>query len=859
MVSKYNPLTLNMPTLNYTYKVEKPVLTEMLNKVSIMPESEIHKFLKKHGNFTKSLYYAPVVGENFVFHSSYYNASLYFKHTEYDTFNGPSTVIDPVRRLCGLFWTQEYVQKENSKSNSNFYGNIAYFSSVVDEEKIPMKVNFTSFKKTSQDSLESEEWIFLGTNKSKLSKSSEYFSLIDENVQRTVYEDFTFSMPKFYQKSDMNTDHDGVLSNFADIRGDYNYFDRDYETRVFGSFVHEATLPNMYVFFAYQEQPSDAQNPAYEKLLTLDGRLNINNYQDMFASDKKESSQIRATPTEKYFKNWSKAWSNVNSSEQMLDLVRKYENIHFSAEDAKRIQSYGGRKELFPMWMDIQFTTDRIVEFAETLKDSQIMALLQSALMESIRDGTLESEKALTVTTEKFNPNRPTEAEENGFGKQIPDAGANVSYFDMSAWMDEFISSGSFSTDAMYATFLGTMDESARITNEPKYNFFKSLMSIILRGKIRKLLRKHTRSIRDIFSGKQCYNETLMYRIEKHDGDNSNGLPLQTVYVPNTQDLDVFQYIDTQVKYGKRYTYVIYAYQIVVGNKYRYIDYEFRNDTGGWGSMLVRNEPSLRIYESEIYRKTNTVIDNPPVSPEVEFVPYKGVNDKIKIIMNSGVGRYTLPYEVIESIEQTQYNEIKKAQNRDTLDTHLTFETDDYPAFYEIRRMTTKPKSYKDFAGKIIQNISTSKEELIASGLGHDDIIKPNTKYYYCIRAVDNHGHVSYPSPVYEVEMVDDKGSVYPIIRVVEFDKKVDYQNTIGAKRYIRITPAPQQIMLNEEASGLFGAESVYHLDDVVLGVADESVWDKKFKIRLVSKSTGRKIDFNIKFTHEHDKLSEDI
>jgi len=37
------------------------------------------------------------------------------------------------------------------------------------------------------------------------------------------------------------------------------------------------------------------------------------------------------------------------------------------------------------------------------------------------------------------------------------------------------------------------------------------------------------------------------------------------------------------------------------------------------------------------------------------------------------------------------------------------------------------------------------------------------------------------------------------------------------------------------------------------LGVLEQKVWDQKYKVRLVSKKTGRKIDINIEFKHRGD------
>ena len=838
------------------HEMEKSAVEETLDTLSLVEEYNEAKFIGSLGHLPNK-YYSAQLGENSRFCAAMGSTATYFNYKQYREGNIPHQVKDPIRRLSGLYWTQQEVQSgANVDSATSMH--VVHFRSIVPDNYIPLKAAFTNMFKSTEGSLESEEWVLLRVEDDYLGTELGDLSFIDSLNASTVYEDFTYSAPRFYEQSDFELRLEGTATNIVDIHGDYNYFNRDYETLSSSALVHEATLPNMYVFFAYQEQSRENKNPAYEALLTLGGSININNHQDMFTVDS-PPTQSKISPTEKYFSNWVNAYTNALHPDTKSELTSKFENIHLSASDVKSIQSYGGRKELFPMWMNVEFTTDKIVEFAETLKETQIMGLLQNSIMEAVRTGSLQTDSMFNAFTEKSSVSDPAKTE--GIPtKQYHEHAVDTPYFDMSQWVEEFSNNlaASSSFESLYATFLGTLDESMRITDDPEYDFFKSLMAIILKGKMRKLLRKHFRTIQEVFSGKQCYNETLMYRIEKYDGQ-ATGAPLQTFYVPNSQDMDKFQYIDTQVKYNKVYTYVVYAYQIVVGNKYSYTDSVYRKEDGGWSAVAIKNEPSLRLYETKMYTHTNKVLDNPPVSPEVEFVPYKGINDKIKVIMNSGVGRYTLPYEIVEFEEQAQVHDIQKAQNRKHTDIELRYETDDYPAFYEIRRTTTKPKSYREFAGKLIQQISTSRSDLIASGVGFDDKIKPNNKYYYCIRSVDNHGHVSYPSPIYEVEMVDDKGSVYPVVRVCEFEKERKSQSQIGAKRYIRIKPSMPQTILNEEASGIVDANSVKDVNNITLGVADESVWDKKFKIRLVSKSTGRKIDFNIKFKHEHDKLQEDI
>ena len=106
--------------------------------------------------------------------------------------------------------------------------------------------------------------------------------------------------------------------------------------------------------------------------------------------------------------------------------------------------------------------------------------------------------------------------------------------------------------------------------------------------------------------------------------------------------------------------------------------------------------------------------------------------------------------------------------------------------------------------------------------------------------------------------MVDDHGSIYPIIKAVDFAPRTPKISSKQMKRIMQIVPTFAQGILNEEKSGLTGASSVadrWDKDTLFLGVEDESLWGKKFKIRLTSNKTGRKIDVNVVFEHKHIKI----
>jgi hypothetical protein len=124
------------------------------------------------------------------------------------------------------------------------------------------------------------------------------------------------------------------------------------------------------------------------------------------------------------------------------------------------------------------------------------------------------------------------------------------------------------------------------------------------------------------------------------------------------------------------------------------------------------------------------------------------------------------------------------------------------------------------------------------------DVVEPNQKYYYTFRSTDVHGNISNPSSVFEVQIVDDSGAIYPIIRTIPLLNKEIYDTTRSFRKYISITPSVTQtgFVPNQDNT------------QVTFGEAAD-LWGQKFKIRVTSKKTGKSFDLNVTFNKEEKSL----
>ena len=241
--------------------------------------------------------------------------------------------------------------------------------------------------------------------------------------------------------------------------------------------------------------------------------------------------------------------------------------------------------------------------------------------------------------------------------------------------------------------------------------------------------------------------------------------------------------------------------------------------------------------------------------PNVSLIPYKNKSDRVLIALSGQTGEMTEMPIAFSLFERNRIEKLRKAKNLSP-DDEILFKTDDYIHSFEIFRISNKPTSYEDFIGS---KIAVLKDRTTFV----DDTIKPNRKYYYMFRSMDDHAHVSNPTTVYEFEMVKNLKASYPIINIIDMEKAKFEKDMLGKKskkilkKYLHLRPSKNQIDINYDGSEdlLEIADSASELNPL-LGFEDESLIGKKFKIRLTSRKTGRRLDLNINFKKSYDDKS---
>lgn len=738
-------------------------------------------------------------------------------------------VDDNLRSKSGNFWTYGTTSEDYGYFKSLFPGNVPlelsytvpeiYESSPNDEsfftsvERVKIKVKgFALNPPYGGDSEEREFW-----KKETFKKFIEGGNGPDGDVFPPlivggVYTDHTSYVSAFYKQKEAD-ELNAPSTCFAKIEDKYNSYIRPYEQLIANPDVHENTLPNIYAFHLQYE---DGASQWFQRLTTLNGHNKLKNALGEGILSNNGGACTDDCPVGEYFTEYANSYFNSQYNGNYSALKEKYSKLIVPYEDRLGNARYNDYANLFPMSINIEFSTDKRTRFAELLDTADL--------------STRFAEYITQVVDEESNFLDSWE-----YGNSRTQRSSNR-VIDLSAYIAKILEMD-YSVEHDKALYLGmTKDENV---DSSDFSIVNVIFTTVFYGKVMELLKEKFRTFNELMAGKPAYSETVLYKICKYKNDEK----IQEIYLPNSNTVDVHRYVDTQVKYGQEYEYKIFGYELIIGSEYGYSDL-VSSDMNPEAIATVLHKPALKLIETELFTRMVAVMDRPPIAPDVLLVPFKGINDTIRCLINNNIGEIETQPIPLNSSEREAYRTYRVLKDLEENDP-IVFKSDDAPEQFEIFRTKIAPTKYEDFSGQRLAIIKTGSSAAIRrSSVAFDDSIRPNQKYYYMFRSVDIHGNVSLPSEVYELEMIDDDGVTYPIIKAFNMEEKNQNTPSKSLKRLMKIKPATSQLFFNDEE--LEGDTAP--IQDATLGLASEKVWGKRFKLRLTSKQTGKKIDINFKF-----------
>ena len=294
----------------------------------------------------------------------------------------------------------------------------------------------------------------------------------------------------------------------------------------------------------------------------------------------------------------------------------------------------------------------------------------------------------------------------------------------------------------------------------------------------------------------------------------------------------------------------------------------FRDSRGGRAyppyvaQFNVSIQPSLKIMEVPLMRKTYKILDNPP--NEIDVVPgYTLKNDNtITFSMHyQTFGPHKYPRAVQPDDMKNRADYVNANDISEQTLIQSTHESVSHTREVEIYRLNAKPKSFEDFntvsARKVSLKIDGSKFSYTTALF--NDIIKSNQKYYYLFRVVNDNNIAGNVDTIIEAELVNDGGYKYALFDVMnDRDMIVENYKNISEpfKRLIEVIPNAKHLVFNDNGVD-YSQSAASQYDNLKVGDAEELIWNNTFKLRLTSKKTGKKIDLNITYNDPNAKLDE--
>lgn len=613
------------------------------------------------------------------------------------------------------------------------------------------------------------------------------------------------------------------LSSYYDIKSNYNFYIKNYEDTFNKSFQYESIIPNYYSLEDYLIN----NNSSTQNHLGLTQRVDI-------------SKQSLAS--QEYYSKFAEVFEqNKNNTEFLNSHSSQLKNILLDSEyvisQTKQLST-----ELLPCNNEIIFSnTDLENDIFSFLQDQNLDMLTTNNIYASLYGAE--------IRTSNFTIQSTLEDRINDANGQYVDLYGNK--------YNTILSNTIKNEDTNYASYpsiynfidsgndIGFYIQPNKIFKFGQKSFeeFKGQQNIFLYIKLQSLIEFQYDKYIDfnkIYNLETLETNSLSYFIEKKETDD---YLKQIIGLSKNMNLSYYSYIDSQVVYDKEIKYDAYSIDLVPQTNHSYTNSTLIGMNPLEPSILSLDcitSLSIRAYKNLLFTKNIKISDNPPLPPQVKFVPYINVNNVIGMWFNNSFGSYEQEPVIMLPTDSDIFNNVVINQNLNN--GKIFFESNDLVKEIQLFYTRIKPTSYSDFSTSNLISLQLNDATSLETNLS----INSNTKYYFTFRSVDVHNLISNPSSVFEVELVDNDGAIYSVINVIDLEMKKDYDTSKSFRKYLHIKPSFEYLQIvptNEQ------------LTEAQLGLKQD-LWGKKYKIRVTSKKSGKSFDVNIQLNKEEKDLT---
>lgn len=610
---------------------------------------------------------------------------------------------------------------------------------------------------------------------------------------------------------------------YFDFDSEYNFFIKQYENLFSsgstGSYV-ESIIPNYYAAELYLDSE---KNQILKNLVSLDNKVEV-------TKEKILSKQ--------YFVDYSKELRKSSPVERLkTSKVKNYLiDSYYSTEQNNTLSS-----ENFPYTGKIKFSNYPIDSLIEVLENKKLDTLSANNCHYIFADNPNLSEDLIPFSQNFYVKQQNIFKKQSDSGEYVDIDGISYDLSIKNVVLSESVSKTAVENIFNFVSNSNTQGGFA-VYNQQDFSFIskENLKYLDLLKKPASVfhyiyLKTHLEQIcnnsLDYFNVLELNALNvypICYQIEKYNTSNTTSNII--TIARNSKNSEV-SLNDTQLAYEKTYRYKIYSINLINSFKYAFSDI-IRTLSTNTLTGVVTLQKNPYIYKNLIIDKKFEIFDNPPTPVDVNIAPLIDSPNRMLFLLNTQSTKLLEFPKIIRTDDAKKFLNIRRKQNLNS--KNILFETVEDLESVQIFRTTTPPRNYRSFEDSLykvlsLQNITSNS---------FVDTLEQNIKYYYTFRSIDAHDNFSNPTEVFEVQIINNDGALYPVVSTYNMKQTQDnnYQYQKSFKKYVSINPS---VLFTQLVNGE---------NDVVNIGSENGFWNEQFKLRIKSKQSGKCFDINLSF-----------